>query len=298
MKLRVRLCAALAAMALQCGCGGGGAPSGPPGSIVPITTSTASPTSSPTTAPSSATVSGVVVDDATGEPLGGVNVSLEPWIAGATPLPSPRATTAADGTFTLDGAATGHYLLVVGNDVPGDTSRTTVHDNVPLTGGVQTLHAPVLPPIPTITPKPWEANGDYRLSSLDATTEVPCVTAFETQRTIRALPQVVVDEWLMENVRDANAYRQSPSFIPGQTWPGNAYGYLTTGNGADSGGTTCTSALIVPSFESAFAIDSRSRWLGAQYLQDNAQTLTSAVGLAEFPIDPRELPDPNVPIWP
>jgi hypothetical protein len=299
MKLRVCLYAAFVALALECGCGGGGSSSGAPGNFVPDMTPTAPPTPSPAASPASASVTGTVVDDADGAPLGGVSVALEPWVAGATPLPSPRATTAADGTFALVGASSGHYLLIVGDDLPGDTASTTVHDNVTLTGGAQTLQAPVLPPIPTITPQPWEANGDYRLSSLDATTEIPCVTAFNAQRTMRALPQVVVDEWLMENVRAANAYRQSPSFIPGQPWPGNSWGFLTTGGEATSGGTDCGSLIAYAfSLNALYAGDPRTQWLGAQFLSDSATSQISAVGLAQFPIDPRAFGDPNVPTWP
>ena len=76
--------------------------------------------------------SGVVVDDASGSPLAGVPVKLMPWgPCGATPapssitpendgcptpLPSPQATTNAQGDFTLNGAPNGHYLLVIGTD--------------------------------------------------------------------------------------------------------------------------------------------------------------------------------------
>ncbi len=189
------------------GAGGGSAPGGADGYTPPTATPVPTPTVTPSTVPATKTnASGVVVDDANGAPLAGVHVAVEPWVAGATPLPAPQATTLVDGTFTLDNVPNGQYLLIVGNDAPGDTAQTTVHDNVMMNGGPQALHAPTLPPVPTITPPAWETNGSYRLSAIDATTELPCIQAFNTERTNRALPEVVVDEWLMENTRDVIAY--------------------------------------------------------------------------------------------
>ncbi|HUA08688.1 MAG TPA: hypothetical protein VMA98_05385, partial [Candidatus Acidoferrales bacterium] len=125
-----------------------------------------------------------------------------------TPLPSPQATTNASGQFTLSGAPNGHYLLIIGADAvatvpPGYTTppsscggpcptptpvagtpiQATVHDNVTLTGGNQTLVAPTLPSVASGYSAPsWETNGDYRLATLNATTETPCLIAWQYER--------------------------------------------------------------------------------------------------------------------
>lgn len=298
-------------------CGGGGGGGGsftPPG---PGTSST--PTPAPTASGSTTTASGILVDDANGSPLGGVRVVLMPWApCGATPaptsitpendgcptpLPSPQVTTAPNGAFSLGGVPNGHYVLVVGDDVastppPGYapptctnncptptpapfTVRATVHDNVTLTGGSQTLHAPTLPPVPTITPPAWETNGDYRLATLDATTEMPCLIAWQYERAQHSLALSAVDEWLVENVRASVAAHRN--------------GGLTTGNSFISGGTSCDSWIVatfsVPA-AAEYDADPRTLWFAGQYMY------SAAIGIAEFPIDPRSFTDPNVPTWP
>lgn len=292
-------CSLLLLCLVACSGGGGGsAPSGG-GYTPPTATPVPTPTVTPSIAPAALTnASGIVVDDANGVPLAGVRVAVEPWIAGATPLPAPQATTLADGTFALDNVPNGHYILVIGNDVPGDTAQTTVHDNVTLTGGAQVLHAPTLPPVPTITPPAWETNGSYRLSTIDATTEAPCITAFNTERTNRSLPQVVADEWLTENTRAAVEYIQSPSFVPGKLWPGNAYGWLTTGSMQSGGGTTCAATNVSASFSQKvpYATSPDTRWFSGEFVVYGGGT--QSVGLTQFPIDPRAFTDPNVPVWP
>ncbi|HVA29468.1 MAG TPA: hypothetical protein VNF68_14900, partial [Candidatus Baltobacteraceae bacterium] len=206
------LCAALAA----CGGGGAGAGGGPTPATNPPATATPTPIAAATSSTTNAT--GTLVNDANGSPLAGVTVKLMPWgPCGATPspsivitpendgcptpLPSPRATTAADGTFALNGAPNGKYLLVIGTDAvstppPGYapptcttncgtpspapfTATATVHDNVTLTGGNQGLKAPTLPAAPGITVPAWETNGDYRIATLDASTEMPCYIAWQ-----------------------------------------------------------------------------------------------------------------------
>ncbi|MHB8147348.1 MAG: peptidase associated/transthyretin-like domain-containing protein, partial [Vulcanimicrobiaceae bacterium] len=189
----------------------------------------------------------MLVDDPSGSPLAGIPVKLEPWVAGATPLPSPQATTAANGTFSIGPVANGHYLLVIGSDSPSDITRPTIHDNVTLTGGTQALAAPNLTvtpygPIPTVTPPAVETNGDYRLDTLSPTDEVACLQAFNQQRLALNLVPVVADEWLTENAREWNAFRVSGQFAalqPTLTW----YGLLTTGNTVVAGGSSCAQAL-------------------------------------------------------
>ena len=210
MNLRL-IASTVLVLAALAACGGGG------GSNPPTPTATSVATAS--TTPSTTNASGTVVDDGTGMPLAGVAVKLMPWAPCGptpqpatsitpendgcpTPLPSPQATTASNGTFTLNGALSGHYILVIGADtvstppagyVPPScatncgtptpapfTVQATVHDNVTLTGGNQTLLAPTLPAVPSgYTPPTWETNGDYRLATLDAAKEMPCLIAWQ-----------------------------------------------------------------------------------------------------------------------
>ncbi|MGC8485129.1 MAG: hypothetical protein ACP5O6_05780 [Candidatus Baltobacteraceae bacterium] len=314
---------ALAVLALVVGlaaCGGGGSsgpspiPGGGGGGSSPT------PVSSPVSTPGSQTTdaSGVVVDDATGQPLAGVPVKLMPWgPCGATPapssitpendgcptpLPSPQATTNPQGQFVLNGAPNGHYLLVIGTDSTNDTDpvQATVHDNVTLTGGNQTLLAPVLPPVPTITPQPWEINGEYRLATLNPTSETPCFVDWQQERAANNLPAGSIDEWLLENVRAFNTYRQNPNYA-NAPWPGNAFGVLTTGN-EGGGGTNCQQdiAPVFPPTPYGYAMDTRTIWFAGQFVVFSAfgGTNNESTGSVEFPIDPRSFTDPNVPTWP
>ncbi|MDQ2865581.1 MAG: hypothetical protein M3R51_05090 [Candidatus Eremiobacteraeota bacterium] len=175
-----------------------------------------------------------------------------------------------------------------------------MHDNVTLTGGVQMLRAPTLPPVPTITPAAWETNGSYRIATLDATTEMPCYIAWQYQRAVHGLAGSAVDEWLTENVRSANAYEQSTQFVPAP-WPENSEGSIVTatmGTQNIAGGSSCSSfipnAFSGPTRVSNSA-DSRTLWFGGQYV--TYQSGNQATGLSEFPIDPRSFTDPNV-LWP
>src|SRR5438270_12512916 len=98
------------------GCGGGGEGSASGGvPVEPCPGSAACP------APSTTTASGILVDDPSGAPLSGVSVRIAPWSAGATPLPSPQTTTAADGSFSFS-VANGHYLLIIGSDSSSDAT--------------------------------------------------------------------------------------------------------------------------------------------------------------------------------
>ena len=306
---------AMVAGLVACGGGGGGSnplPVGGGGGASPT------PVSSPVTTPGSATTnaSGVVVNDANGSPLSGVRVVLMPWAPCGTPpptaqitpendgcptpLPSPQATTNASGQFTLNGAPNGHYLLVIGNDSTSDTDpvQATVHDNVTLAGGNQTLLAPTLPPVPTITPQPWETNGEYRLATLSPTTETPCLVDWQQERASNNLPAGSIDEWLLENIRATNTFHQSPSYF-NAPWPGNAFGSLTTGN-AGGGGVTCQDVLgtmFVPGTVGGnYSYSPQTVWFAGQFLTGSSTVATQQS--IEFPIDPRSFTDPNVPVWP
>lgn len=320
----------LTASLAACGGGGGGSTGGG-------TPATPTPTQTPTQTPTTTNASGTVVADdsnggtTAGQPLAGVPVKVMPWApCGATPapsaitpesdgcptpLPSPQATTNAQGQFTLNGVPNGHYILVIGSDAVATppagyspstcnpcnatpspapfTVQATVHDNVTLTGANQTLVAPTIPPIPTITPNPWETNGDYRLATLDKSLEMPCYIAWQYQRGQRSLPLGTVDEWLTEQVRGLN--------LANQTNSANGVRTLTSGGTVDIGGTTCdasliNSAIFVPN-ANAWATDNRTLWFGGQYRFYFPGDAHSADGIGEFPIDPRSFTDPNIPNW-
>ena len=299
-----------------CGGGGGGSGSGgPPPTITPQ--ATACPSGYTGTAPncvpaaSTTTATGMVVDDGTGQPLAGVPIKLEPWAPCGptpaptsitpendgcpTPLPSPQATTAANGTFTLGNAPNGHYLLVIGADSTASTGtvQATVHDNVTLTGGAQTLLAPTLKAIPTVTPPAWETNGDYRIATLNATTELPCFQAWQSERATNGLAIGTNDEWLVENARSIQLARGVTGGLP--VTPVFTTNTLTSGYTDVSGGTDCADWVDPTLFSggnSSYAIDPRTEWFGGQYVYANG------LGLAEFPVDPRSFTDPNVPVWP
>ena len=310
-----------------CGGGGAGSRSGAPPATNPPTTATPCPPGYTGTAPNcvapvtqSTTATGLVVDDGTGAPLAGMPVKLMPWAPCGptpsptsitpesdgcpTPLPSPQATTAADGTFTLGNAPSGHYLLVIGTDSTAATGivQATVHDNVTLAGGAQTLRAPVLKAIPAVTPPVWETNGDYRIATLNATTELPCFQAWQSERAANGLAAGTNDEWLIENVRAVQLARQDGG-LP--VAPVTTQYTLASGEPWVSGGTTCGTSLITPvAFGGGFpyATDPRAEWFGGQYKmytpQGSGYVGQQGLGLAEFPIDPRSFTDPNVPVWP
>jgi hypothetical protein len=314
--------------ALLAACGGGS------GGLTPPVGSQPTPTSTATAAASTTNASGTVVNDANGAPLAGVSVKLMPWAPCGptpspatsitpesdgcpTPLPSPQATTAANGTFTLNGAPNGHYLLIIGNDTvstppPGYAPPTcttacgtptpapftvaaTVHDNVTLSGGSQTLKAPTLPSVASGYNAPtWETNGDYRLATLNAQTEMPCYIAWQYERAQNGLAGTSVDEWLTEAVRAQLGYVVAND--------GGTISFLTTGNINTSGGSSCSEAMIAFAFngQNDYATDPRAIWFGGQWLlwQKQGTSFYQGLGLAQFPIDPRSLTDTNHPIWP
>ena len=244
-----------------------------------------------------------------------------------TPLPSPQATTNPQGQFTLNGAPNGHYLLVIGTDTvatplpgysPGPvptpttipcptgqsppcyappeptpapfTVQATVHDNVTLTGGNQTLHAPTLPPVPAgYTPPVWETNGDYRLAMLNEATEMPCLVAWQYERTQYGLSMGSVDEWELENVRAVNAYAQTPNATTATL--------IAVGGYQNSGGTDCANANVILAFNGASVqgneLVPQVPWFFGQY-----DFNPYGDGLSEFTQDPRNNTYPNAPTWP
>ncbi len=255
-----------------------------------------------------------------------------------TPLPSPQATTNPQGQFVLNGAPNGHYLLVIGTDavstplpgyspgpaptpttVPCPTGQTppcyaapeptaapftvqaTVHDNVTLTGGNQTLLAPSLPPVPAgYTPPVWETNGEYRLATLDKATEMPCLVAWQYERVQHGLAMSSVDEWSLENVRAVNAYAQTPN-ATSAPWPGNPTGIISFGGSQVSGGTDCANSNVIWAFNTpgSNSLTPQVPWFFGQYdYYIPGVSTTSAYGLSEFPVDPRANTNPQEPVWP
>jgi hypothetical protein len=283
-----------------CGGGGGGSSSLPGGGGG--TTSTPCPsgwtgTAPNCVAPSSTTAQGTLVDDPSGTPLAGVTVRLDPWIVYPTPgpTPTPIATTTSDpsGHFTIS-AKNGTYLLVIGSDSNTDT-RPTIHDKIVL-NGQSVLTAPTMPPLPGVTPPAVETSGNYRLATIDQMKELPCIQAYDSQRTAHSLPLPVVDEWLTENVRAAETQSQSPYL--GQAYPSNPFGYLTTANTRQQGGSDCK-GMIDAAFQQSFsyAFNAAALWFAGVYFPYQGGAF-SAYGVAEFPYDPRVYTDPSAISWP
>jgi len=241
---------------------------------------------------------GTLVDDPSGTPLSNEKVQLDPWIVYATPGPTPTpiftTTTDATGHFTVN-AANGTYLLVIGSDDPSDATRPTIHDKVVLSGQA-VLTAPTMPPVPGITPAPVEANGDYRLVTIDQTHEIPCITDYDQQRTSRGLPKPVIDEWLTENVRAT--VKQSVTPYNKQTDPANSFGFLSTGNATQTGGSDCSTMVAAAFSNGALAYVTVSHWFAGSYFAYQNGSSYTAFGAIEFPQDPRLFRDPNAVPWP
>lgn len=285
VRRRRLVAAAISLSALLAACGGGGGSSGggtpPTASPTPCTGPLLCLTTPP---PGSTLASGTVVDDATGNPLIGVNIGLAPWVAGATPM--PEGTTNPNGAFLFT-APNGHYLLVIGSNTAGGTTQATIHDNVTLNGGTQFLKAPTLPTFPSVTVPTWETNGDYRIATLNATTEVPCVQAFNELRTSNNVPQVVVDEWLVENTRAINTWLSVGTPKPAPTNNGT----LTLYEIQQVDG-TCAS--LASSTSVAQALNTNTLWYAGSNVTATPPGFTQSqqYGYEEFPLDPRFQADP------
>jgi hypothetical protein len=309
----------LTALVAACSGGGGGGGNTPP----------TSPDVTPSAPPSTTNASGTVVDDGTGLPIAGIAVKLMPWaLCGSTPapatsitpendgcptpLPSPQATTASNGTFALNGVPNGHYLLVIGADTvsttpagyapstctnacPAQTAapftvQATVHDNVTLTGGNQALSAPTLPQYSGVTVPTWETNGDYRLATLNATTEMPCYIGWQYERAQKVLAGSSVDEWLVENVRATITAAQN-AVVVNQTVSNLGF--------SASGVPDCAESLIEAAAfgtgpeasgqASNGVLDPRASWFAAGYpvLTAVGATGSAPIGRGQFVVDPR-----------
>jgi hypothetical protein len=270
---------------------------------------------------------GKVLDDPSGRPLAGIRVRLQPWDRGCvktsrTTAKCPKdlrwkAKTNRKGRFVLAHVPNGDYLLIVGSDDSSDLTRPTVHDRVTFTGGTQRLKAPTLPAIPCVdasevaagycgaqakrgtTPYPRpaaEEHGDYRLTTLDPTTEVPCATEFQLDRTKRGLTPGVVDEWITENAHEDVAYaistvRKMPVPQP--------YPFLSSADEESGGGNYC-SEMIDAYFDNGglamkLAHDPRVLWFGAYYTPPAGDH--AGRGNLQAPPDPRVFKDPNGDPW-
>ena len=301
--------------ALLAACGGGAGSTGGDPHLPPVT-------APPSSTPNATTAQGTLVDDPSGTPLAGVPVRLAPWIAYPTPGPTPTpialSTTDPQGHFTVS-APNGTYLLVIGPDavntpppgwstpspsatdtpIPGASGwRATIHDRI-LLNGQTTLTAPLIQPEPLYTPPAVETNGAYRLATLDALTEAPCILAYNQDRISLGLPPAVVDEWLTENVRAMLSVAENPNG-PGQTITFLTYG---TGHSSNSGGANCahdtigaTGSLGDFSGQSQ-ALNVSALWFGGIYRASDNLTYSGS-GFAEFPVDPRVYPQPSVSPWP
>jgi hypothetical protein len=255
---------ACASAALLAACGGGGGSSGGGGGTLPIVT----PTNPPVTTSS---VSGTVVDEAANSPLAGVQVAIAPFTVGATP--NPVATTAANGTFSFT-TTPGHYLLVIGSNLPNDT-RTTLHVGEQLVAGANALTLPTPTAPPNVTFTTAQTSGNFRLEALSANQQ-SCLTGANQGRTNLSLPLLVPDEFLTEN---ANAVLQEEIAQKTDT-PAPLFGYTqpfgpTGTTGSVSGLTTSVGFLPCSSWTGpsysyvngnppfGFATNASNIWYGA-----------------------------------
>ena len=316
--------ALLAASTILAACGGGGGSAGLPAGGPPATLS---PTLPPVQTPAATVAQGTLVDDPSGTPLAGIPVRLDPWIAYPTPGPTPTpvalSTTDPSGHFTI-AAPNGTYMLVIGPDavntpppgwttpapsatdtpIPGASGwRATIHDQLVLRGQT-TLIAPTMPPQPLYTPPAAETNGAYRLATIDALTEAPCLLAYNQDRTSLNLPAAVTDEWLQENVR---AIRHSV-----ETWNaqnpngGDVVQFLSSGAATSSvsGGANCA-RLVGPNNSGNFSAPSQALSAEASSFGGTVGWYTAPApygsqsdGYVEFPWDPRVIAQSIAPPWP
>jgi hypothetical protein len=263
------------------------------------------------------TAYGYVYDDPSGKPLSGIPVHLAPWI-GCTrishkvrdcPADLPYHTFSnAGGRFELRDVPNGRYLLIVGSDDALDFTRATIHDSIVLSGGLQRLVAPTLPRQPRPTPPyppphyvavpPIERSGNYRLASIDETFEFPCLSAANHARAGRGFSPFVLDEWLTENVRAIEAYRETlvPSSRVYRTAP------IFSGTSV-TGGKNCKAALVDPAFTQScapkLAFDPRSLWYAGEFIPAGTPGQPGpAHGTQLLGPDPRAYQNPAYPRWP
>jgi len=305
-------------------CGGGGSnplPSSGGGSA----TATPRPTSTPTQTPSNTVAQGTLVDDASGTPLAGVQVQVDPWIPYATPGPTPTpiavSTTDANGHFLVS-EPNGTYLLVIGADaintpppgfrtpspsetdtpIPGASNwQATVHDRIVLTGGGSStspiaLVAPTMPPEPLYTPPASETGGDYRLMTLDPLLDAPCMLAWNSLRVSNGLAGSVADEWSFENARAIAWVGFQPN------GGGQLVHFIQTGSDVYSGGTNCIqmlNAYWALTTAPPWTLNAQTFWFGGRYIPTAyGGANMSASGAVDDPVDPRIFSDPNGLIWP
>ena len=122
----------------------------------------------------------------------------------------------------------------------------------------------------------------------------------QQERAANGLAAGTIDEWLLENARAFQIYRQNPNYA-NAPWPGNAFGLITTGN-EGGGGVSCQTGVassFVPG-ANTYAVNPQTEWFAGQFVIFSAYggTNNEAMQSIEFPIDPRSFTDPNVPVWP
>lgn len=185
MRTRSSLAAPLALVLALAACGGGGGGAAGSGPL-------------PTPGPGArAVASGTVIDSASGAPLPGTLVALEPFVLGASPVTTTTA--GADGSFTTPPVSAGRYLLVVGADNPTD-ARSSFHLAVTLAAGSNALSAPTPQAAPDVSYTPAQLSGAFRLAALSAD-ESACLAGANAGRRQLGLRPLVSDELLLEDAR-------------------------------------------------------------------------------------------------
>lgn len=185
MRTRSSLAAVLVLALAACGGGGGGGGTAP------------GPVPTPVPPAARAVASGTVIDAASGDPLPGTLVALEPYVTGASPVTSTTA--AADGSFVTPPVAAGRYLLVVGADNPTD-ARSSFHLTVTLAAGGNALSAPTPQPAPNVSYTAAQLSGAFRLAALSAD-ESACLAGANAGRRQLGLRPLISDELLLEDAR-------------------------------------------------------------------------------------------------
>ncbi|MFN2450051.1 MAG: hypothetical protein ABR508_09765, partial [Candidatus Baltobacteraceae bacterium] len=160
------------------------------------------------------------------------------------------------------------------------------------------LVAPTLVAQPLYTPPAVETSGAYRLSTLDARIEAPCVLAYNQDRAALGLAPAVVDEWLLENTRGIQYVINSPN------GGGQTINFLTwgTGHSYDSGGANCASSTIqqpgVFTTPTSQALGANALWFAGSWSEAVVAGGVAVGGSAQFPIDPRIAAQSSSLSWP